>query len=392
MPRARGRRRQPCLLRPDWARKLIDPAEAGFIDFINKATVDRLQAQFPPGTEPVLRDAHPKTHVLVRAEFIVLADLPEQLRYGIFKEARTYDALIRFSAGGIEVQADTVPQANGMAIKLLGVEGEKILENEKDAKTQDFVMINNFPSFFVRNLADYQSVHEALEMGDDPTYGTRAFFEAHPEELRAVLAMRGDQPLGSPFQARYWSQTPIMLGAQAIKFSAAPISAIAPGTYDTSGPDFLREVALEQIGQQDVYFDFLVQVQTDPEAMPVEDSLVVWDEALSPFQRVAIIRIPKQEIDVATNQELGEALVVQSLAFASRSSPDRCDQPGAQGHLRDPVGISPWQERRGAPGAYRTPARVKVASCHEIAPQATNAPFCRIACHLRGRNSRPRPG
>ena len=67
-------------------------------------------------------------------------------------------------------------------------------------------------------------------------------------------------------------------------------------------------MALEQIGQQDVYFDFLVQVQTDPQAMPVEDSLVVWDEALSPFRRVAIIRIPKQEIDVATNQELGEAL------------------------------------------------------------------------------------
>ena len=175
---------------PGLGEETIDPAEAGFIDFINKATVDRLQAQFPPGTQPVLRDAHPKTHVLVRAEFIVLADLPEQLRYGIFKEARTYDALIRFSAGGIEVQADTVPQANGMAIKLLGVEGEKILENEKDAKTQDFVMINNFPSFFVRNLADYQSVHEALEMGDDPTYGTRAFFAGPP---RGTSGSDGDE-------------------------------------------------------------------------------------------------------------------------------------------------------------------------------------------------------
>ena len=110
---------------PGLGEEMIDPAEAGFIDFINKATVDRLQAQFPAGTQPVLRDAHPKTHVLVRAEFIVLADLPEQLRYGIFKEARTYDALIRFSAGGIEVQADTVPQANGMAIKLFGSRGRK---------------------------------------------------------------------------------------------------------------------------------------------------------------------------------------------------------------------------------------------------------------------------
>jgi hypothetical protein len=36
-----------------------------------------------------------------------------------------------------------------MAIKLLGVEGEKLLESEKDAKTQDFIMIS-FPGFFVR--------------------------------------------------------------------------------------------------------------------------------------------------------------------------------------------------------------------------------------------------
>ena len=43
----------------------------------------------------------------------------------------TFDALIRFSAGNVEVQEDTVPQAAGMAIKLLGVDGEKLLENEK---------------------------------------------------------------------------------------------------------------------------------------------------------------------------------------------------------------------------------------------------------------------
>ena len=41
-----------------------------------------------------------------------------------------------------------------MAIKLLGVPGEKLLEDEKDATTQDFVLIDN-PVFFIRNVADY---------------------------------------------------------------------------------------------------------------------------------------------------------------------------------------------------------------------------------------------
>ena len=98
--------------------------------------------QFPEGKRPVLRDAHPKAHGLVSAQFIVLDGLPDELRHGVFKTPRTYNALIRFSAGNVEVQKDTVPQAAGMAIKLLGVDGEKLLEDEKDAKTQDFIMIN----------------------------------------------------------------------------------------------------------------------------------------------------------------------------------------------------------------------------------------------------------
>lgn len=291
---------------PGLGEELIDPTEREQVDFIVKATIDRLNTQFPPGVQPVLRDAHPKTHLLVRAEFIVLEDLPETLRYGVFKEPRTFDAVIRFSAGGIEVQSDSVPQANGMAIKLFGVEGDKLLEDEKDAETQDFVMINNFPSFFVRNLADYQAVHEALGV-EDPAAGTAAFFRDHPDELAAVIAMRGAAPLTSPFQARYWSQTPFKLGPHAMKFSAKPISAIAAGS-DPSGPDFLRNVGAQQVGGQDVYFDFLIQVQTDPEAMPVEDSLVVWDEAKAPFQRVALIRIPKQAINLQTNQNIAESL------------------------------------------------------------------------------------
>jgi hypothetical protein len=40
----------------------------------------------------------------------------------------------------------------------------------------------------------------------------------------------------------------------------------------------------------------------------VEDSLVVWDEAKAPFQRVALIRIPKQTINLQTNQNIAESL------------------------------------------------------------------------------------
>lgn len=44
-------------------------------------------------------------------------------------------------------------------------------------------------------------------------------------------------------------------------------------------------------------FDLLVQVQTDPHRMPIENAAVRWPEKLSPFIPAATIRIPKQVFD-----------------------------------------------------------------------------------------------
>jgi hypothetical protein len=275
--------------------------EDSLIAVIKNVSLDRLRKQFPPGVRPVLRDAHPKMHGLVRAEFTVLDHLPEQLRYGVFKTPHTFDALIRFSGGGIEVKPDTVPQGAGMAIKLLGVEGEKILPAERNAKTQDFVMIN-FPSFFVKNLEDYMLLHEALAKDELET-----FFKTRPEELAAIKGIR-DQAVFNPLDVRYFSQTPFKLGPNAMKFSAKPRSHNGNVKPATMGPNFKHDAMVKQLGAEDVYFDFFVQIQTDPIKMPIENSLVIWDEALSPFQRVATIRIPKQDISAKAWQEFGENL------------------------------------------------------------------------------------
>lgn len=100
------------------------------------------------------RDAHAKAHGCVQAEFRVLHKLPEEVRVGIFGEARAYPAWIRYSNGSEKVQDDSVGDGRGMAIKLMGVE-------RSESGTQDFVMINH-PVFFVRNAADYVEFQKAL--------------------------------------------------------------------------------------------------------------------------------------------------------------------------------------------------------------------------------------
>ena len=71
------------------------------------------------------RDAHAKMHGVVKAEFIIEPNLPEELQIGLFKEAKTYPAWIRFSNQSGSLSPDIERDIRGMAIKLMGVAGRK---------------------------------------------------------------------------------------------------------------------------------------------------------------------------------------------------------------------------------------------------------------------------
>jgi hypothetical protein len=51
------------------------------------------------------------------------------------------------------------------------------------------------------------------------------------------------------------------------------------------------------LAKQDVEFDVLVQVQTDPHLMPIENNAVLWPEQLSPRVPAAVLRLPRQTFD-----------------------------------------------------------------------------------------------
>jgi catalase len=109
---------------------------------------------------PVQRQQHPKSHGCVKAEFIV-EDVPEHLRFGVFRQPRVFPAFVRFSNGSGINQPDSKGDVRGMAIKLLGVEGEKLFQSEKNAGTQDFILIN-YPVLFLKDAQDALEFSKAL--------------------------------------------------------------------------------------------------------------------------------------------------------------------------------------------------------------------------------------
>lgn len=288
--------------------EVVPPGEAEAIDAIVNTITQIVSATYSAGARPVTRDAHAKGHGCVKAEVKVFANLPSELRQGVFAGPRSFPAWIRFSNGNGTPQDDHSGDGRGMAIKLMGVVGQKLLADEAKAQTQDFVMINH-PVFFVRNAADYVTF-TALSKNNR----ANEFFQTHPHEAQISGAITAKN-IGHVFEQRYFSMTPYLLGQHPIKFSATPIACATGAPLNPSGgatsaadPNYLRAGMRAWLNEKDACFNLAVQPQTDPAAMPIEDPTIAWDEAKAPFITVAVIRIPQQQFDSAAQQRFCENL------------------------------------------------------------------------------------
>jgi catalase len=132
------------------------------------------------------RGQHPKQHGCVRAKFEVLADIPAEYKVGLFAKPATYDALVRFSNGPQPKDSDR--GAQGMAIKLIGVPGTKILSDQNDAPTHDFILVDG-PVFFVRDIDWYlRLVSELVRLpeGRHPEKWLADLKRAHKDDIAVV--------------------------------------------------------------------------------------------------------------------------------------------------------------------------------------------------------------
>ena len=265
----------------------IPPNEAEQIRETVELLETFVQRESEDGSRPALRAAHAKGHGCVEAEFRV-PELDPSLRVGVFREPNRYPALIRFSNASNRPSADARSDSRGMAIKLFGVPGEKLLATESEADTQDFVMIN-FPVFFVDSVANYLAFTRQQVNGNLFSY-----FILHLRQLFLVLSAQRAEAT-SPLAIRYWSMSPYLFGDRAMKYSATPCRSSDPPSTPVESPDFLADRMADQLATGGACFDFSIQLRVDSARMPIEDPTVEWSEEAAPFVKVAEIQIPQQE-------------------------------------------------------------------------------------------------
>lgn len=294
--------------RTDWA-ETIPPGEEAELVALAEVLRELQAKQAKKGG--MGRALHYKAHAGVRAELTTRAGLPAPYAVGIFAGAARYPAYVRFSNGASRAQPDRTGDVRGLALKVVGVPGKKLIPGLEDRVTQDFLMIKT-PSTPFRHAREFVRV---LQAAASPLQLVPTLFRLGPGRtlglLRQLLAsLKAPVPTVAPL--RYWSALPTQWGAYAARTSLTPVDTADLAGHG-AGEHALRGDLGERLRAGPLRYTLSAQLYVDPRRTPIEDASVDWAESDSPYLPIADLVIPQQ--DVAS--ELGRRIdaYVEKLSF-----------------------------------------------------------------------------
>jgi hypothetical protein len=272
-----------------------------------------------------LRSVHAKSHGLLRAELEVIAGLPPTLAQGLFAEAARYPVVMRFSTIPGDILHDSVSVPRALAVKIIGVPGERLSGSEGDT-TQDFLLVDG-PAFAAPTAKKFLGNLKLLAKTTDKAEGLKKALSVALRGAETLLESIGSQsgllktlgghPEDHILGETFFSQAPIRYGDYIAKVAIAPVSAelaaLTNATLNVNGkPTGLRDAVCAFFATHGGTWELRVQLCTDLEAMPVEDSSIPWPEDKSPY--VAVGRITAQRQDAWSDANVKD--IDDGMAFS----------------------------------------------------------------------------
>ncbi|MGV9712726.1 catalase family protein [Gordonia sp. NPDC003424] len=252
-----------------------------------------------------LRDAHAKSHGILRGTLEVHSGLPEELAQGVFATPRTYPVISRLSSTSGAIRSDQVRGVRGLGIKLLGVpKADRAMPNDKST-TQDFIMVTHEEFLFADAHAYSRAgmlTAFALARLSDPAMkvGSCALSAVGkvrrlPDNLE-VFVRPNTHILGDEF----YTSAAQLHGPYIAKLRCVPASPevralTGQPVADRPGVNAFQEMVIDFFASHSAEYHLQVQLCTDEEKMPIEDVTVHWNQSESPYRTVATIRYPVQD-------------------------------------------------------------------------------------------------
>ena len=252
------------------------------------------------------RASHAKSTACVIGEMIVPDDLPPELAQGLFTNGGTFQVAVRFAQGPGEHLGDRVSTHRGMAIKVFGVEGDRLPGH--DAPTQDFVFASG-TTFPAGTAAGFLSQAKKIGVTTPMPEGVKSVASSIARNINKVLnAVTGGpnptldfygHPYSHPLDDYYFSQCPMRFGDHVAKFGTFPIAPEQLALNDWQldpheDEDGFRHAAVRYFDEHDAVFELRAQLWTNAETQPIEDTSVEWPAQDSQYRTIATIRLPRQ--------------------------------------------------------------------------------------------------
>jgi hypothetical protein len=134
------------------------------------------------------------------------------------------------------------------------------------------------------------------------------YFVSHLTSARIGAAARRNPSCHLDIQ--YWSTTPYQFGPDRIvKYAVRPTSRRRSPKPAALTDTYLTDAMRTHLDQEEATFDFLVQFHVDDRRTPIEDATVEWQTQDAPYQRLGIIRIPRQRFDNPERATRGERMM-----------------------------------------------------------------------------------
>ncbi|WP_184503621.1 hypothetical protein [Streptomyces botrytidirepellens] len=265
------------------------------------------------GAAQLLRTFHAKAALGVEnARLRFHDDLPPELCVGYARPGAAYPAVVRLSNESGTARHDATPDLRGMAVRVQVAPGE----------SHD-LLATSFPVSHAADAREFVAFAKATAGADTTVERAFGFFVRLPlavgwgaaDRMRRNVHTATRYAVGSLARETFWSRGAILWGAAGpVRYQLRPAPGGTPAPLpDSSDPDYLRHELTMRLATGDVCFELCVQRYADERRTPVEDGSVEWRESDAPVVPVALLTVPRQDLDTAAARSAARR--VEQLAF-----------------------------------------------------------------------------
>ncbi|MFE2672472.1 catalase family protein [Streptomyces hygroscopicus] len=239
-------------------------------------------------------------------------DLPPELCVGYARPGADYPAVVRLSTASGAERHDASPYLRRMAVRVQAAP-EEIHD----------LLATSFPVSHAADAREFVAFAKATAGAGGTVEKAFGLFVRLPlavgwataDRMRRNVRIATRHTVGSLARETFWSRGAMLWGpAGPVRYQLRPAPGGTPAPPpDRGDPDYLHRELAMRLSIGDIAFELCVQRYLDDRRTPVEDGSVEWRECDAPVVPVAVLTVPRQDLDSARARSAARR--VERLAF-----------------------------------------------------------------------------